>query len=843
MSDKTAFWKSDWFTSLILALLFLLFSSSAPLQGLERFAYDWGVQSSSRTPSDKIAIIAIDQTSINNLGRWPWPRDYHAQMIDSLKKAGAKVVAYTAFFSEPQVDQGYVMIDDMYKYYVENDLNTQGPEVQVLGNKMQTALDTLNVDKILADSIKAAGNVLVPMFFHLGSPDGNPDEPLKDHIVKHSIDNVVDEIGAFEQGKIPLETFFAEPVIETIGEHTAGIGHLNANPDVDGGIRSEPLVLNHYDVYYPSLSLLVAARSLNLSVEDIKVRLGQGVQLGKLNVGTDENLQMQTFFYSSEGDSAFQVDSFYDVVVGNIPAEKYKGKIVLIGATAAGVGSTQVTPISPDMSPIVTLAHSVSSILNEDFYTIPGWSLWAWLGAFLAITLYLMFILPQMKARPGAIVTAILFLILVGMHYSFMTGQAVWVQLMVPAALLLTGYSVLTTKRFLVTERGKILSDVESAESNRMLGLAYQGQGQLDMAFEKFRKCPKDDAIAEVLYNLAADFERKRQFGKATNVYQYIYEFSPSFRDVANRIDRSKKMEETVILGGGGGGGAAGTLVLDRDDIEKPMLGRYEVEKELGKGAMGVVYLGKDPKIGRVVAIKTMALSQEFEEDELEEVKERFFREAETAGRLNHPHIVTIHDAGEEHDLAYIAMEFLKGQDLEPYTKKDKLMDVKKVLEIIMQCAQALDYAHKQNVVHRDIKPANVMYDEESDQMKITDFGIARITDASKTKTGMVLGTPSFMSPEQLAGKKIDGRSDLFSLGVMLFQLTTGKLPFVGDSMASLMYKITNDAHPSVFEYREDLPPYLEIIIAKALEKNADDRYLNGNNMAKDIAKCIKQLG
>lgn len=842
MSDKTVFWKSDWFTSLVVALLVLLFSSSAPLQGIERFAYDWGVQSSSRAPSDKVAIIAIDQPSINNLGRWPWPRDYHAQMIDSLKEAGAKVVAYTAFFSEPQIDQGYVMIDDMYSYYQEKNLG-KDTDLKVLGKKMESALKTLNVDKILADSMQEAGNVLVPMFFHLGSPTGNPDEPLQDYIVKYAINDVVDEIGAFETGKIPLETFFAEPVIDTIGRQTAGIGHLNANPDVDGGIRSEPLVLNHYDVYYPSLSLLIAAKSLNLGVDDIKVRLGQGVQLGKLNIGTDENLQMQTFFYSSDEDNAFQVDSFYDVVVGNIPAEKYKGKIVLIGATAAGVGSTQVTPISPDMSPIVTLAHSVSSILNEDFFTIPSWSLWAWLGAFLAITLYLMFILPQMKARAAAIVTAVLLLILIGMHYSLMTSQAIWVQFMIPAVLLITGYLVLTTKRFLVSERGKTLSDVESAESNRMLGLAYQGQGQLDMAFEKFRKCPKDNAIAEVLYNLAADFERKRQFGKSSNVYQYIHEFNPGFRDIAKRVDRSKKMEETVILGGGSsGGGTAGTLVLDRDDIEKPMLGRYEVEKELGKGAMGVVYLGRDPKISRVVAIKTMALSQEFEEDELDEVKERFFREAETAGRLNHPYIVTIHDAGEEHDLAYIAMEFLKGQDLEPYTKPNNLMGLRKVLEIIMQCAQALDYAHKQNVVHRDIKPANVMYDAETDQMKITDFGIARITDASKTKTGMVLGTPSFMSPEQLSGKKIDGRSDLFSLGVMLFQLATGKLPFQGDSMASLMYKITNDAHPSVLEFREDLPPYLEIIIARALEKNADDRYLNGNNMAKDIAKCIKQL-
>jgi len=175
-----------------------------------------------------------------------------------------------------------------------------------------------------------------------------------------------------------------------------------------------------------------------------------------------------------------------------------------------------------------------------------------------------------------------------------------------------------------------------------------------------------------------------------------------------------------------------------------------------------------------------MALSQEFEADELQEVKERFFREAETAGRLNHPNIVTIFDAGEEHDLAFIAMEFLKGKDLAPYIKPDNLLPLPKVLSIIQRVADALSYAHTNNVVHRDIKPANIMYELESDTVKVTDFGIARITDSSKTKTGMVLGTPSYMSPEQLAGKKIAGHSDLFSLGVTLYQMASGHLPFTG---------------------------------------------------------------
>ena len=410
---------------------------------------------------------------------------------------------------------------------------------------------------------------------------------------------------------------------------------------------------------------------------------------------------------------------------------------------------------------------------------------------------------------------------------------------MASATLLLVGHLLLTTKRFLMTERGKEKSEADSAESNRMLGLAFQGQGQLDMAFDKFRKCPLDDALMENLYNLALDFERKRQFNKAEAVFRYMADYDRKFRDLEQRLSRAKAMSETVMLGGAGGRTNASTMMLGDGQVEKPMLGRYQIEKELGKGAMGVVYQGRDPKINRVVAIKTMALSQEFDEEELADVKERFFREAETAGRLNHPNIVTMYDAGEEHDLAYIAMEFLKGRDLVPFTKPGALLPLPKAISIVARVADALAYAHGHNVVHRDVKPANVMYEPESDQVKVTDFGIARITDSSKTKTGMVLGTPSYMSPEQLSGKKIDGRSDLFSLGVMLFQLVCGQLPFTGESMAQLMFKIANEPHPDPRTINAQIPEALARVIDRALCKEVEQRYQDGEDMARELRGCL----
>jgi serine/threonine-protein kinase len=361
------------------------------------------------------------------------------------------------------------------------------------------------------------------------------------------------------------------------------------------------------------------------------------------------------------------------------------------------------------------------------------------------------------------------------------------------------------------------------------------------MAFDRFRRVPASDALMGNLNSLALDFERKRQFNKAEAVYQHMLAFDANYKDVQAKLKRAKNLSETVMLGGGAAH-PGGTMLLEGGDVEKPMLGRYQVEKELGKGAMGVVYLGRDPKIGRVVAIKTMALSQEFAGEELADARERFFREAETAGRLQHQHIVTIFDAGEEHDLAYIAMEFLKGRDLADHCKRDQLLPVPIVLSIVARVAEALAYAHRQSVVHRDIKPANIMYERESDTVKVTDFGIARITDSSKTKTGLVLGTPSFMSPEQLAGKKVDGRSDLYSLGVMLYQMLAGALPFRGDSMSELMFKIANEEAADIRKLRPELSEHLANVVALSLSKRPETRYQSGDLLAADLRVVLAQM-
>jgi serine/threonine-protein kinase len=875
------FWKSDWFVGLLVSATVFALGGSSLLQSLERKAYDLGVGMTERVPSDRIAIIAIDKQSLDNIGRWPWSRDIFADLIEKLAAAKAKVIATTVLFSEPQRDGGLDYIERLIELNTARlaaeasaaaeraaleaaaaaqaaakrkvgagrtatvaepeplPVDMPPPAPDPIAGVLAEAEEKLSTDRRLAAAIGRAGNVALPIFLQIGEPAGRPDRLLPEFVAANAVKL------AQGGGAQPIPTSAVDAgVIDGIGKQAAAIGHLNAIPDVDGAIRAEPLLLDHFDLALPSLSLMIAALSLNLSAADIQVRGGEAVRLGKLGIAADSATRMLPYFYgASGGKPAFPVDSFYDVASGKIPFDKYRDRIVLIGPTAAGVGSLFVTPVAPSMASVEVLAHTVSSILSGHFFVAPAWGYWAEQGAFALVALYLILLLPRLSAGMGAAVTLLLLALLVGAHFGLMVTQLMWLQLMVPATLLLVGHLLLTTKRFLVTERHKEKSEAESAESNRMLGLAFQGQGQLDMAFDKFRKCPLDGQLMENLYSLGLDFERKRQFNKAEAVFRYMADYDIGFRDLAQRIARAKHMSETVILGGAGGGRTnASTMILDGGNLEKPMLGRYQVEKELGKGAMGVVYLGRDPKINRVVAIKTMALSQEFDEDELKDVKERFFREAETAGRLNHPNIVQIYDAGEEHDLAYIAMEFLKGRDLVPNTKPDNLLPLPKVVDIIARVADALDYAHRNNVVHRDIKPANFMYEPDSGAVKVTDFGIARITDASKTKTGMVLGTPSYMSPEQLAGKKIDGRSDLFSLGGTLYQLCSGRLPFVGESMAQLMFKIASEPHADIRSVVPGIPECLAAVIDKALVKDPELRYQHGAEMARDLHACLATM-
>ena len=269
--------------------------------------------------------------------------------------------------------------------------------------------------------------------------------------------------------------------------------------------------------------------------------------------------------------------------------------------------------------------------------------------------------------------------------------------------------------------------------------------------------------------------------------------------------------------------------------------GRFEIVREIGKGAMGQVFLAHDPKIDRQVAIKTIVLPPGTSEEEAQETSHRFQREAQAAGRLLHPNIVTIFDVGEEEGVSFIAMEFIDGTTLDRHARPGTLLPAAKVLDLLAQAASALDHAHHANVIHRDIKPANLMMLKDG-TLKVTDFGLAKNPSANLTQTGILLGTPSYMSPEQIQGKDLDGRSDLFSLAVVLYELLTGVRPFEADSISTIIYRVLYEDPRPPAAHNPALPPEVNLVIEKGLAKAPDRRYRSGAAMVADLRKAFASL-
>ena len=792
--------------------------------------------------TDSVRIVAIDQESVENLGRWPWPRALTAQLIDEVVASGAKVIGLNVFLTDPDKNQGLEEISRLEERYKEL-LAKQTPALQkkrintedlkeFLDGDLANARANLDGDSILSQSIEQAVDVVLPMYFIPGEALGKV-EPLpafyeRDRI---TLPGNAPPVPNGQSATLPLETY---------GKVAVAVGHANLAPDSDGTLRRIPPVVRYGDAAYPSFPLQIVREYLKLPRNALKWAGGVGFELHKAKIPTDE----AGLTYVRYAGPAGTIKSFsaLSVLSDGLPEKSLTNKIVLIGLTAPGAadGAVMVAPGGERITGLEIIANHIENILSQTFIQRPTWAgrmEWGYLAlaAFVVIL-----VLPLMRARFAIPVTALFFAGTLGASAYLFVKKGLWVDPAYAASLLSIGFIVLVGKRLLFTERRKELAEADGYETNKMLGLSFQGQGMLDLAFEKFRRCPVDDAMKELLYNLALDMERKRMFSKAAAIYEHIATVDPKYKDIPEKIELLKKAGEGAVFGPLGKKGTDATVVVEGLG-QTTTLGRYEVIKELGRGAMGIVYLGRDPKINRQVAIKTLRFTDETDEEAVKGVKERFFREAESAGNLTHPNIIRIFDAGEDQDVAYIAMELLDGDDLKRHCEKSKLLPLTRALEIIIQVAFGLDYAHKQGVVHRDIKPSNIMLLKDG-TLRITDFGIARIQATSKTATGAVLGTPAYMSPEQVNGKKVDGRADIFSLGVTLFELLTGEKPFAAETIAALLYRIANVEHTDPREFNNKLPPELLPVINKALAKDPAQRYQTAGELGADLRQIIRTL-
>ncbi len=828
-------WQRDGFPPAILALMIGLAAWAGLLDAPRHWLYDQGLRRSAPAAESEVSVIAVDRASLESLGEWPWPRDRFADLIQGLHQAGANLVATTLLWHGEPYAPLRERFDRLLSFYEASGLVNRlycgqaiskpfTDEVTVLGRHLRELGQALNPDQRLAASLEQAGNVLLGIYARPRAVEKSGPFPV------HALPL---ESASRREGLILPEAVTVLPPRAELALASAGVGLIPAGlPDSDGLVRTLPLALAYEGRILPSLVLEILARRLNQNPEDWRLTR-QGARLGERRIPTDERLQFRPRF-SVRG---FEVDSLASVLTGKIPLEKYRDRIVLLGMTDPIHAPAQHTPLAP-MPPVMLLAHGVNSLLQHTEIRQPAWSAWLEFALFLGVLGYLARLSPHALRRGSALISLILLAGLSLVPLLLLTLSDLWLPLIAPAALLLAGHPLQGLRaHWREREASRQLSALD-VENNRLLGLALQGQGRLEMAFDKFRQCPADELILGLLYNLGLDFERKRQNREALAVYRYMHEQQPEFRDIRQRMERLQGYQAPAPRL------TAETLPTwfdDNGELHKPMLGRYLVEKKLGKGAMGVVYLGHDPRLNRVVALKTLNLSREFEGDDLQDATTRFFHEAAAAGRLRHPNVIAVYEAGEQDDLAYISMEYFKGGDLQPYTRRDNLLPLEILFNLAIKAAEALAYAHGQGVIHRDIKPANLMYNPATGEIKLSDFGIARIVDTQRTRTGIILGTPSYMAPEQLAGRRLDGRSDLFSLGVTLYQLLSGELPFKSESMASLMFKIASEPHPDIIGLRPELPSCVGELINRLLAKEAARRYANGTELAAALADCLER--
>ncbi|MCK2149395.1 serine/threonine protein kinase [Marinobacter alexandrii] len=494
----------------------------------------------------------------------------------------------------------------------------------------------------------------------------------------------------------------------------------------------------------------------------------------------------------------------------------------LMGAPDAGNG------------PVPIPLGGMSNILAARALSEPLWTDLAMGIALVGSSFYLAFAVPRMGVAVALPVTLLLGGSLVVLQAALTFYRNEWLPLGEVITLLVAGFVVML---FWLQPNREIRSLESNVQEARLqLARLLLQQGNTDEAVNALQGCPTCDAALELRYDIAIQQERKRQYEKAIASYGHILEQRKNFRDASERLSALEKLSTESALVQPSGFDSTRTLLMPEQSLSRPTLGRYEIERELGRGAMGVVFLGKDPKIARTVAIKTLSY-QAFDDGHLPELKERFFREAEAAGRLDHPSIVTVYDVGEEADLAYIAMDYAQGRPLSDFGKPGRLLPLPTVLEIIARAADALAYAHSKKVVHRDIKPGNIIYNPNDGAIKITDFGIAKISDDSRTKTGSVMGSPLYMSPEQLKGQKVTGASDIYSLGVTLYKLVSGATPYQGDTLANLTYQILNKRPRSVREFNAELPNGVVRLINKAIQREPDKRFASAATMAEAVRR------
>ncbi len=734
-------------------------------------------------PQKDIVILAIDEKTLDHVGKWPWPQDRLARLIFTISQGSPKVLVLDIFLPE-NIDE-----------------------------------DTSGRTELLAYEICSAGNVILPIYFNLSEVGMTPSPPP----------SVVLRSALLKADKLAHKSFISAKQMyspsQLLAQSAFGFGHINITYDPDGLIRREPILIEYDGYVYPSLALQTASRYMEIDKKKVDLVEEGEINLRGTSIPTDKKRQMMINYHGPA--RTFDRFSALDVLNQEIPSRVLSGKIVLVGLTAMESKTWVKVPSYGTLNEVERIANVIESIIHNRPLSplVAGWNLLILIliGVFCAL------VLPKVSLSYRIVILLVFLFVMFNLNYVLFSSFGILIKSLYPIVELLLFLAVapiIKPKKTKPREDGKKATGTEEAQTDQEIQKTENQKAGVGVEAKTTQGIP---APEESTLEPSAPLPGPTSATIKTEAQTVTFS-TPPIPSPTQEVTRSLS-EETRQR----------TSEESTDGLPFTQFGRYKILELIGKGGMGAVYKGLDPVLDRLVALKTIRLDFVASSQEISELKERLLREAKAAGRLSHPNIVTIYDVGEQEGLQYIAMEYLSGYTLESFISKKKQLNYRVLAKIIMQVCAALNYAHQKGIVHRDIKPANIMLLQDF-AVKVMDFGIARLQTSSLTQSNVTLGTPYYISPEQLEGKPADKRSDIFSLGVVIYELLTGEKAFRGESISSLMYNILNNNPPLPSALDERNPLVFDRVVSKAMAKNPEERYQEAEEIEKTLREFISSF-
>lgn len=821
---------------LLTLMMLIVYAQDFSLIQKMEFAIEDTVRSTRKMEPDRnnIAIVGVDARSIAEVGKWPWNYSRLSDLLVTICDYKPKVVMLN-----------FSLVERVQEV--------------VSGHAAQ-----------LAQSIAECGNVVLP-FDLVVSDHGQLSRPAPEYFHVASY---------LPTGDMPIEGYpkviaaFITP--KSFAARACAVGFRYLETDPDEKVRSANMLVNYEDRIYISTPLQLANIYLGHKPTDIQFSSDGHPILAGRELPLDKRGRLLVEI--PPADQNYTMFSAIDILTGDADRSSVAGKAVIVTATNPQDVDSIVTGTVGGVPSYSFYAAVVQNLISGKYPTRLHFPIPIDLLLILAIGLFGGLVLPRMALMYRLIALFIVGFILINVNFILFSSSGVVMGVV---------YPTITAALFFVASFG--VKSVETSKDasksgkrfdlKKLLGSAptpTRHEEEHDDSFDEIptRILSEERPSPEVFQEtIRLDFEAVRKGGDLIPASEYIKygkkhgktgktmspeagtaepTSSPAFMpdlldvDMSNIRPPDGQTQGTPIPPVGAS--PEDELILTPEEKKiygvkfsnegQPVsFGRYLVIEPLGMGAMGTVYKGKDPAIDRLVALKTIRLDAIADKAEIGELKERLIREAKAAGNLSHPNIVTIYDFGLQGNLQYIAMEYIEGYTLESVLERHLQLNYRIIASIIMQVCSALDYAHKMGIIHRDVKPANIMV-MENFQVKVMDFGIAHFESSSMTQTGIAMGTPNYISPEQLKGKEVTPSSDIFSLGVVLYELLTHRRPFTGENISSLVYKILNEQPTPASAIDSKIPPLFDLILRKALAKDPADRY----HTAKDMAAALKDF-